>query len=233
MATYTEHYNLKKPAYEDTRDIGDINGNMDLIDTALHGKIDTMTASSDPTASGEAVDFIATLSQGTDGTVTATKKTVREVAKTGAGLCPALPNENTTKKFLRQDGSWAGVPVSNTNNALSWNSSVKVAEVNGDAVNVKLPANPFGWQIKEYSLTYQNMPINAQYGWKASDMGVSTPSGYTPVAVVRLTSGNDSCSVTGFNVRATGDNTIVSIRNHSNSLRNGTIRMDILYLKNT
>ena len=37
MATETTNYHLKKPDYADTADIGDINGNMDDIDTALHG----------------------------------------------------------------------------------------------------------------------------------------------------------------------------------------------------
>jgi len=38
MATYTTYYNLKKPADADTYDIADANGNMDLIDTALHSQ---------------------------------------------------------------------------------------------------------------------------------------------------------------------------------------------------
>lgn len=37
MAAFTPNYNLKKPAMEDFADIGDINGNMDIIDSALHG----------------------------------------------------------------------------------------------------------------------------------------------------------------------------------------------------
>lgn len=36
MATYTSHYNLKKPAIGETIDIGDINGNMDTLDTELY-----------------------------------------------------------------------------------------------------------------------------------------------------------------------------------------------------
>ena len=36
MATYTSNYNLKKPASSDTVDIADINGNMDIIDTAIN-----------------------------------------------------------------------------------------------------------------------------------------------------------------------------------------------------
>ena len=38
MASYTPNYNLKKPADADTYDIADANGNMDLIDTALHSQ---------------------------------------------------------------------------------------------------------------------------------------------------------------------------------------------------
>lgn len=36
MATNTSHYNLVKPAYTEPADIGVINGDMDLIDSALH-----------------------------------------------------------------------------------------------------------------------------------------------------------------------------------------------------
>ena len=36
MATNTTHYNLAKPAYTEPADIGVINGDMDLIDSALH-----------------------------------------------------------------------------------------------------------------------------------------------------------------------------------------------------
>ena len=35
MASFTEHYNLKKPGYDDFSDIADINGNFNIIDTAL------------------------------------------------------------------------------------------------------------------------------------------------------------------------------------------------------
>lgn len=38
MATYTENYNLKKPATTDPVNINDLNGNADIIDAALAGK---------------------------------------------------------------------------------------------------------------------------------------------------------------------------------------------------
>lgn len=39
--------------------------------------------------------------------VDATDTTYSTVSKTADGLCPQLPNETATTKFLRQDGSWA------------------------------------------------------------------------------------------------------------------------------
>ncbi len=36
------------------------------------------------------------------------------VSKTASGLAPQLPNENTTTKYLRQDGTWAVPPDNNT-----------------------------------------------------------------------------------------------------------------------
>lgn len=46
MATYTTHYNLKKPQATDTTEIiTDLNANYDTIDTALYGKASTAHAS--------------------------------------------------------------------------------------------------------------------------------------------------------------------------------------------
>ena len=111
MATYTTNLNLKKPAGSDTADIGDINANMDLIDAGV--KL-LQTAKSDPTASGTAVAFIATLTQSANGDVTATKKTVATMVKSGstaaAGLVPKPPTTAGTTKYLREDGTWVVPP---------------------------------------------------------------------------------------------------------------------------
>lgn len=40
MATYTENYNLKKPSTTDQVNIEDLNGNADIIDAALAGKVE-------------------------------------------------------------------------------------------------------------------------------------------------------------------------------------------------
>lgn len=76
---------------------------------ALKDTIDGLDAS-DPSADGESVTFIASIAQ-TNGLISALKKTVSTVAKGTAGLCPALPNETTTQKYLRQDGTWVAPPI--------------------------------------------------------------------------------------------------------------------------
>ena len=43
-----------------------------------------------------------------------TDTTYSTVSKTSSGLCPQLPNETTTTKYLRQDGTWVTPPDNNT-----------------------------------------------------------------------------------------------------------------------
>ena len=43
-------------------------------------------------------------------TFAATDTTYSSVSKSSSGLCPQLPNETTTTKYLRQDGTWATPP---------------------------------------------------------------------------------------------------------------------------
>ena len=50
MSNYTTNYNLIKPEYSDDADIGDINGNMDIIDSTLAGKQDATDSNLTTTA---------------------------------------------------------------------------------------------------------------------------------------------------------------------------------------
>lgn len=47
------------------------------------------------------------------------------VSKTASGFAPQLPNETTTTKYLRQDGTWAIPPDTNTN---TWKANTKDQE---------------------------------------------------------------------------------------------------------
>ena len=52
-------------------------------------------------------------------TISATDTTYSTVSKTSSGLCPQLPNETTTTKYLRQDGTWVTPPNTWTANSAS------------------------------------------------------------------------------------------------------------------
>ena len=111
MATETTNLHLVKPGYDEAADIDVINDNMDIIDGAIAGKKDTQTAVDDPTASGESLTFIASVSQAATGVITPTKKTVKGMvgatssAAGAAGLVPA-PAAGDNGKVLQGDGTW-------------------------------------------------------------------------------------------------------------------------------
>lgn len=58
--------------------------------------------------SGRTITY--TKGDGTTGTITTQDTTYGVVSKTANGLAPMLPNESTTTKYLRQDGSWVVPP---------------------------------------------------------------------------------------------------------------------------
>lgn len=76
-------------------------------------------ATSSPTASGNTLSFIDTVSQASDGKITATKKTVSTMGAASssvagtAGLVPA-PAAGDQAKFLKGDGTWSTVATSDT-----------------------------------------------------------------------------------------------------------------------
>lgn len=76
-------------------------------------------ATNDPTASGNTLSFIDTVSQASDGKITATKKTVSTMGAASssaagtAGLVPA-PAAGDQAKFLKGDGTWSTVATSDT-----------------------------------------------------------------------------------------------------------------------
>lgn len=86
MSELTTNYNLVKPGYADIADIMDINGNMDIIDSAMKGIDDskqpisdnslTTTAKNIPGAINELDADIALKQNITDNTLTTTDKTV-------------------------------------------------------------------------------------------------------------------------------------------------------------
>lgn len=165
MAT-TAHYNLIKPEYTDPADIGDINDNMDKIDTALYGMKTKQAAVSSPAATGTASAFIDTISQDANGKITATKKTVVVsnagvtlawgTSKTigsvaGTNLTATLPSKPAPTKaevdsalgagsgttYYRKDGTWA-TPTNTTYES-------KAAASGGTAVSLCTTGEKYTW----------------------------------------------------------------------------------------
>ena len=136
MATeYTTNYHLIKPDYADDADVADLNDNFDTLDTTIKniadGRKTTQTAVSDPSADGTSLTFIATLSQNTNGVITPTKKTVKDMVGAGSsngahGLVPQ-PLAADKDKYLKGDGTWASPANTDTKNtAGSTDTSSKI-----------------------------------------------------------------------------------------------------------
>ena len=98
-------------------------------------------ATSAPTASGDTLAFIDSVSQASDGKITATKKTVSTMggadgsAAGTAGLVPA-PEATDNTKYLRGDGTWATLPSVN-------NGALKL-QINSGTATSKFTANQSG-----------------------------------------------------------------------------------------
>ena len=121
-------------------------------------------------------------------------------SKTASGLCPQLPNETTTTKFLRQDGTWA---------------------------------EPTGiYELGTYTYAY-TISANGAMNISASDLGMSTPPGYTAVAARQVSSGNGNVIARTWNVAATGSTAAVSLRNVASAEQSATCTLVVLYVKDT
>ena len=254
------------------------------IDAASQGgesKKDKQDPVNDPTASGTGISFIDSISQNANGVITVTKKTVSGVSKEGAGLCPALPNESGTEKFLRQDGSWAVPPDDDTQysagtglaldaqtNTFSLENSGVTAGTYGPTANVtgnegntikvcQIKVDDYGrvteitertytskntdsWRpyvVKSYSAAWSSLAADTALEVTGSQLKdsngavVSTPSGYTPVAVLEAYTGHTQVQLVGFRCNVTGSNWMIRGRNTSTGSKSGTATLSILYVK--
>lgn len=118
-----------KTAYDHATESGKISGavtsGLYKVAATAQGHISSLTAvqKSDITALG----------------IPAQDTTYGVVSKTANGLAPQLPNETTTTKYLRQDGSWQVPPDNNTTYTVATgdaNGQIKVTPSSGSAYNV-------------------------------------------------------------------------------------------------
>ena len=87
-----------------------------------------------------------------------------------------------------------------------------------------------GFQHKGYQKRY-TVAANSGIVLKASDFGVSTPSGYTPVAIAYINTDNSNVYPYYLDALATGNSTMVALRNTTGSQITNTCAIRILYLQ--
>lgn len=133
--------------------------------SVLWGKItDKLSALSKVAYSGKYIDLTerpTKLSEfENDAGFKTTDTTYGVVSKTANGLAPKLPNETATTKYLRQDGTWAVPPNTDTNTwkANTASSEGYVAKGSGQANKVwKTDANGNPAWRDDANTTYANM----------------------------------------------------------------------------
>ena len=91
--------------------------------------------------------------------------------------------------------------------------------------------NSLKLKIKSYSAGSYSIPANSAHGFSADDFSVSTPTGYTPVALIYYSTGLANCLVYSINARASGDGRMMSVMNVAGSASTVTPGITVLYAK--
>lgn len=129
--------------------------------------------------------YVGCNADSTGGTEVATKDDLPgTVSKTDDGLCPALPNETTTTKYLRQDGTWQVPPDTNTWRPLA--DILKAVYPVGSiyiSTSATNPATIFGFGTWA-SIGVGRTIVCAGTGYAAAGTGGSTTTSYTPAGTV-------------------------------------------------
>lgn len=114
-------------------------------------------------------------------------------------------------------------------NAVYLNDNITTVEGAINTINTNLTD---ALKVKTYTCTYSALTAGNNLNLAASAFNIETPSGYTPVAALRSTSGTSAVSVIGVSPAATGNTVALVLRNHSNSSASSTATLAILYAKN-
>lgn len=106
-------------------------------------------------------------------------------------------------------------------------STYRTGNVNISLANMGLNALV---QTVHYTYSY-TAAANGVVNITANDMGVSTPSGYTPIGIMVMSTGSGYCYYVTCNAGRTGNSTIAQIKNYSANEVSSQAQLDILYIK--
>ena len=180
-------------------------GNNDLIVDGLKSITNIGSISGDAVANNVTTTTAGYVLDARQGTELA-KVFVKSGSGAKKGLVPAPSTTAGTTKYLREDCTWQVPPNTNTN---TWR----------------------GYQTKTWSYTY-TLNAGASLNVTGTNLGISTPSGYTPVAVVRITTEHSDVVARSFNCLQTGGNTVVALHNIGTSKASSkSLSVTILYLQ--
>ena len=87
------------------------------------------------------------------------------------------------------------------------------------------------FKIKTYTYAYSSISNGGSLNVTATNLQMSTPSGYTPIAAQQVSSGNGNVVARTWNVAATGSTAAVALRNVSTSSQSGTVTFVVVYAK--
>ena len=124
----------------------------------------------------------------------------------------------------------AALAFDNKNATLAWGAAKTLATLGANNnITVTMPSNPNSWRgftTREFTQAYSNVAAGTT---KDCDFSIGV-SGYTPVAFLRVESGNQSALLTRFNISGSGAN--VRFKNTYSAAISGNVTITVLYLQN-
>ena len=156
-----------------------------------------------------------------------TESPIQLLTYTGSSL-PAL-EQDADANFV--DGVWEMEMATFTVTTTEVTDVVETYETitdNGTLINALQAKTTAALKIISYSANYT---VNGSQGknLNANDFGMSTPSGYRPVAITRFSSGNANVYVRGVTITATGTDGVLYMNNTTSSSVSATAYIQILY----